>query len=272
MRSPSRYPGRASAKATCACRHLRVPAPGRAPPTPRSSSGRSSRCSAWARSRLAPRVGSSAAARVHRSTPPAASSLETAATSDGQVSQYIVGKGSPSLSYGLCSVTVGCPEGQRTTTRLKARGGLPSWASTVARSLSITVDRSVSAAPGLDALDDEEMLAGADVPEASRLACERIRAGGGIQPLLKLALLRRELRHFRAPARELVSRLEPRAERVVVGVADQHDEDHGEPAPHERSSWRSAGNARSHVRGTFAQRGPDPLEDVDFDDVRRARD
>src|SRR5213082_426594 len=156
---------------------------------PTSSSGRSARCSASAWARLAASSGSSRAAMLHLSTPPEASSLDTFATAAGQVSQNVVGNGSPSRAIGACSVTAGRPNGQRTTTRRKARGSRPSWRSTTARSLSITVNRRVGFQPGLDALDDEEVLAGADVAEAARLAREAVEARVRLHALLELAFL-----------------------------------------------------------------------------------
>src|SRR5512133_393991 len=163
---------------------------------PTSSSGRSRRCSSFARSRLARSSGSAAATRDQRSTPPAASRRDTAATSWGQVSQYIVGKGSPFSSYGACSVTAGRSNGQRTTTRRNARGGLPSWRSTAARSLSTCAEPSVRLLPRLDALDDEEVLAGTDVPELPRLPRDAVEALRRVHALLQASLQRGELRHL----------------------------------------------------------------------------
>src|SRR5256886_3149591 len=234
-----------------------LPAPALAPPTPRSSSGRSSRCSAWARSRLAASRGSSAAARLQRSTPPAASSLDTAATSSEHVSQNVVGNGLPLSSNACCSVTAGCPNGHRTTTRLKARGGLPSWRSTTARSLSIAADRSgVAFPPGLNALDDEEVLAGAEETEPPRLARERVAAGREVKPILQDTLLARQAADLGAPRRELVARLGPASERVGGRVADRQHQHDGKPPPRkggERWTARSPCGHERRIRGGVAR-------------------
>src|SRR5256714_8170803 len=197
---------------------------------PSSSSGRSARCSACPRSRLPASSGSSTTLRVQRSTPPAASSLDTAATSCGHVSQNVVGNGSPASSNAACSVTAGCPERQRTTTRLKARGGLPSWRSTTARSLSIPVDTRVRVLPGLDSLDDEEVLAWTDVAEPPCFARERLARRRRLHLLKQRALLRRELRDLGLAGGELVTRLHPATQRVIVRIADQDHEQHRELA------------------------------------------
>ena len=90
-----------------------------------------------ARRRGSPRArSSSSAARDHRSTPPAASSREIAATSCGHVTQNCVGNGCPSSSNGACSVTAGRPNGQRTATPRNARGGRPSWRATISSSVN----------------------------------------------------------------------------------------------------------------------------------------
>src|SRR5207247_5789835 len=135
------------------------------------------RCSASAACRLFLRSCSCSARRVQRSTPPAASRRDTAATRWGHVSQNVVGNGSLRSSYGLCSVTAGRPNGQRTATRRNARGSRPIWRATTARSSSAsTVGHHagpLALAPLLDPADDEEVLAGADVAERARLAPER---------------------------------------------------------------------------------------------------
>src|SRR5262249_26517850 len=142
-----------------------------------SSSGRSRRWSASAASRLDRSSSSARTSSVQRSTPPAASSRETAATSCGHVSQNVVGNGWPFSSYGDCSATAGRPNGQREATRRNAGGGRPSCRSTIARSRpegsSTTVaERSVLSQPGFDALDDEEPLVRLDEAEPARLAGE----------------------------------------------------------------------------------------------------
>ena len=77
-------------------------------------------------------------------------------------------------SNGACSVTAGLPNGQRTATRRKARGGRPSCRATISRR-PCGVDRRpvlVVLAPGGDAADDEELLARLHEAEPARLADE----------------------------------------------------------------------------------------------------
>src|SRR6266511_1463345 len=142
--------------------------------------------------------GDSAAARLQRSTPPAASSRATASTRCRHVSQYVVGNGLPSSSNAACSVTAGRPYGQRTTTRRNARGRRPSCRSTTARSSSIGGKRSASPPPRLDPLDDEEMLPRAHVAERASLARERVDARGGFPSTLGLLGRRLTPHHLRA--------------------------------------------------------------------------
>ena len=169
-----------------------------APPTPPGSSGRSARCSACARARLRASAGDSTAARVHRSTPPAASSRAIRATRCGHVSQNSVGNGVPPSSNGACSVTAGSPNGQRATTRRNARGGRPSCRSTISRSASLTTGvLLVLAAPGVDAADDEQPLPRLHEPEPPRLAHERPAGADGRDLLLELPPLGREQRRPR---------------------------------------------------------------------------
>ena len=86
----------------------------------------------------------------------------------------MVGNGEPSSAYGSCSVTAGCPYGQWQTTRRNARGLLPSWRSTMSRSLRSVVSLSRSRpAPGVDSLDDEQPLIRPDESEPPRLPYER---------------------------------------------------------------------------------------------------
>src|SRR3954453_20438928 len=195
MRSPSSYPGRASAKAEWAWRHLRLPSRD-APPIPSGNSGRRRRCSDVACFRLAARSRLERTRSLQRSTPPAASRRETAATRCGHVSQNVVGNGAPFSSYGACSVTAGRPNGQRATTRRNARGRRPSWCSTIPRS-SMTPDASVGLQPALDPADDEQLLARLHQPEPTRLARELRVARRGGDKARQLRVLPTELLHLR---------------------------------------------------------------------------
>src|SRR4051794_11408382 len=203
MRSPSSYPGRASAKAEWAWRHLRLPSRD-APPIPSGNSGRSRRCSDVAAFRLAASSGSERTRWLQRSTPPAASRRETAATRCGHVSQNVVGNGAPFSSYGACSVTAGRPNGQRATTRRNARGRRPSWRSTMARS-SMTRDASVRLQPALDPAHDEQLLARLHQSEAARLTRELGLARRGGHEAIELRVLRAELLHLRRSLRNRVA-------------------------------------------------------------------
>src|SRR5439155_17659434 len=102
-----------------------IPSPSDEPPSeperPAASARRTRRCSPVAALRLAASPGSSPAAALQRSTPPAASSLDTPATRCLQVTYCVVGKGPPADVYGSCSVTAGHPNGHRTTTRRNSR-------------------------------------------------------------------------------------------------------------------------------------------------------
>src|SRR3954466_15638571 len=191
MRSPSSYPGRASAKAEWAWRHLRLPSRD-APPIPTGNSGRSRRCSAVARFTLDASSGSERARSLQRSTPPAASRREIAATRCGHVSQNVVGNGAPFSSYGACSVTAGRPNGHRATTRRNARGRRPSWRSTISRS-SMTRDASVRLQPAFDPADDEQLLPRLHEPEPARLSRELRVARRGGDEAFELRVLRAEL-------------------------------------------------------------------------------
>src|SRR6266536_926762 len=92
----------------------------------------------------------------------------------------------------------------------------------------------MSLLPGLDALDDEEVLARADESQPARLACERVAARGELEPVLQGTLLGGQPPDLGTPRGELVTRLEPAPQGVVVGVADRHDQQHGKPTPRER--------------------------------------
>src|SRR5439155_3880040 len=102
----------------------------------------------------------------------------------------------------------------------------------------------VGVLPGLDALDDEEVLAGTDVAEPPRLARERIARRRSLNPFEQRALLRREPGDLGLTGGELVTRLEPAPQRMVVRVADQDDQQDGEPAPSERGEDSTLGQRR----------------------------
>src|SRR4051794_8697292 len=189
---------------------------------PPGSSGRRLRCSSLARSRLACSSGSSCARRLQRSTPPAASRRAILATSWGQVSQNVVGNGSPDSSNGACSVTAGRPYGQRTATCLNARGFLPSWRSTISRS-STRADRSPLVDPPGDALDDEEPLAGPHEPDAPRLALERLGRVRLGEASLEVAFLRLERANVGHLVGELLLGAHVAAQRARVEERHQQD-------------------------------------------------
>src|SRR5258708_1408375 len=198
---------------------------------PASISGRSRRCSSFAARRLASRTGSSAAAFVQRSTPPAASRRETAATRNGQVSQKVVGNGSPAESYGLCSVTAGLPNGQRRATARNARGSRPIWRATTTRSAATARQASAQPLPPLvDPLDDEQVLAGADIAESARLTGKRGHRGRRAQPLLECRLLPLETMADGLPLPQLPARIDVRAQRAVVEQRDEDERADGKPA------------------------------------------
>src|SRR4051812_32969597 len=207
---------------------------------PRSSSGRIRRCSSVACSTLARRSASSAAARVHLSTPPAASRRETAATRWGQVSQNVVGNGSPASSTGACSVTAGRPNGQRTATRRKARGVRPSCCATTARSSTVPETSFELLPPRADALDDVEVLVRLHVAEASRFALERGETRRDVEALLERALLRLEGLHLGVPLAEGPIRVQVRVERAVVEKPDERERADSRPAEGDRQASGSA--------------------------------
>src|SRR5919201_6044454 len=102
------------------------------------------------------------------------------------------------------------------------------------RSTSTVSDRRVSLQPRIDALDDEEVLAGPDVAELPRLAREAVEARVRLHALLQLALLRRQLCNLRALSLQLVTSRHPAAQRVVVRVADQDNERDRAPSARKR--------------------------------------
>src|SRR5277367_326522 len=172
---------------------------------PLGSSGRRARCAACPRARLDRSSPSSAAARVQRSTPPAASSRASCAARWVHVIQNWVGNGVPSEAYGSCSTTAGRPKGQRAATRRNARGGRPSWRSTIARSSISAVSLFLLVTPGSNTANDEELLAGLHEPEASSLLHERLSGIDAREARFELLLFLLELRHLvLAPAERSV--------------------------------------------------------------------
>src|SRR5438105_2564620 len=143
----------------------------------------------------------------------------------------MVGNGSPDSSNGRCSVTAGCPYGQRTATRRKARGGRPSCRSTSARSSSTLPDRSVAPAPPRgDALDDEQPLARPDERELTRLELERRRARREREPAFEPPLLRPEPANLGLARDERAARVEVGAQRPVVEEGDEDEADERDDA------------------------------------------
>jgi hypothetical protein len=83
--------------------------------------------------------------------------------------------------------------------------------------------------PGVDALDDEEALAGLDEAEAPSLAGELGVARGRRDEPLKLAVLRSELPHLRGPRRDGAPRSQVRPRGLEVGESDEAERaDRGE--------------------------------------------
>jgi hypothetical protein len=141
-------------------------------------------------------------------------------------------------------------------------------------------------------LDDEEVLAGADVADAPRRAAGRFEARRHGETLLEPALRRAQPRHLGALGREVRACLEVRGERSVVEV-DRHCHDGHDPTEPQTPARarRTASLRRSpvfdsllvlpgHSAGFNSERRspsgrvglPPRSGDVDLDDVRRARD
>lgn len=78
--------------------------------------------------------GRTSACSAKRLIHPSDSSLATAFTVSGQVSQQSVGKGLPWGSMGRFLITRGCPGPHQATTSKGMSGSRPSWAATVRRS------------------------------------------------------------------------------------------------------------------------------------------
>src|SRR2546430_8293533 len=187
-------------------------------------------CSSSAEFRLAARSACSRTAFVQRSTPPDASSRETAATRCGHVSQYVVGNGSPCSSNGSCSVTAGRPKGQRTATRRNARGARPSCRSTTSRSSTAPQRNGVLLLPARNALDDEQPLARADEAEPPRLPRKRSVTGRRLDESLQPDVLRAEQAHLGRPSPDGVALLQICPSRAVIEQRDQTERRNAEPA------------------------------------------
>src|SRR5205085_10168237 len=70
---------------------------------------------------------------------------------------------------------------------------------------------------------------------------------GRLHALPQLAGLRRELRDLGAPRLQFLPRPDPAAQRVVVRVADQADQQHGKPPSRQRRGGGPARAGRSHA-------------------------
>src|SRR4051812_37178122 len=88
--------------------------------------------------------------------------------------------------------------------------------------------RSMVFAPGRDAADDEEPLAGLDEPEPARFADQLVARADGREPVLELLLLRAQLRDLRLPALENGARVLVGAERFPVEERDHTETGEGE--------------------------------------------
>src|SRR5437764_479223 len=80
--------------------------------------------------------------------------------------------------------------------------------------------RSVVFAPGGDAADDEELLAGLDEPEPARFADQLVARADGGEPVLELLLLCAQLRDLRLAAVENGARVLVGAQRLPVEERD----------------------------------------------------
>src|SRR4051812_46370341 len=92
------------------------------------------------------------------------------------------------------------------------------------------------APPLRDVLDDEEVLAGADVAERPRLGGEGSVRRRVPEPLLEHDLLPLQLLDRRELDRSLRARGEVVVQRPVVEEADEHERAHREPAASDRST------------------------------------
>jgi hypothetical protein len=84
--------------------------------------------------------------------------------------------------------------------------------------------------PLVDALDDEEMLARADVAECARFAREGGERRRRAELPFQLRLLVAELLHRSRPLRLLVPRVDVGLERAVVQQRDEDEHSHRDPA------------------------------------------
>jgi len=94
--------------------------------------------------------------------------------------------------------------------------------------------------PGRNALDDEELLAGPDVPEPTCLPLGRLHAGGVHEPEPKLLSRATERVDLGPARREVAPRLEVAGQRPVVEVdGDRHDDgtpEQAKPPPRDARS------------------------------------
>src|SRR4051812_44035579 len=94
--------------------------------------------------------------------------------------------------------------------------------------------------PLRDALDDEEVLAGADVAERARFARERGEARGGAEPMLELRLLPLQLLDGRPAVGELPVRVDVSPQRPVVEEPDEREHADRHPAAEQDGTSRFA--------------------------------
>src|SRR4051794_3893695 len=107
----------------------------------------------------------------------------------------------------------------------------------------------------VDALDDEEALAGADIAECARLARERVDRGRGAEAMLEPRLVGAELLHHLLVPRELAAGIDVRLQRAVVQKRDEHERADRKPAAeHDRARGTATlRRHRSEVRGVRAR-------------------
>src|SRR5205823_12630486 len=117
-------------------------------------------------------------------------------------------------------VAAGRPYEQRAPPGRNARGRRPSCRWTGSSS-STAPKRMVLAAPGVDALPDEQPLAGLHEREPPRLENKRLGAPRGLQPPLELTVLGLESANLLAARRERVARVQVGPERPEVEERDQ---------------------------------------------------
>ncbi len=105
--------------------------------------------------------------------------------------------------------------------------------------------------PGRGALDDEQMLAGTDVPDPPGLARQPLDARLLLEARFELRALRPERRNLRATLAELAPRVEIRVDRPDVEEPD-HAEDDERQEPARRAEAPSP--ASPSVRGAVSLR------------------